>query len=319
MGKITVVIPNYNGIKYIQSCLKSLENQTIEKFYTIVVDNGSTDGSCALIREQFPDVQLVELSENLGFSAAVNKGIELSNSKYVLLLNNDTVAEADFLEEMERAIDESSMIFSVSAKMIQMKDANKIDGAGDRYCALGWAYARYKDKDVHNAMMPCHIFSACAGAAIYRRDLLNKIGLFDCNHFAYLEDLDIGYRAKIYGYENHYAPNAKVYHVGSGASGSRYNEFKISLSAKNNVYLLYKNMPILQLLLNLPLLLIGFLVKYLFFLLKGYGKVYAAGLLKGIKFCFTEEAKSHKVRFQVRNLSHYFKIQLELWLRCLVK
>ncbi len=202
MGKITVVIPNYNGIEYIQNCLNSLENQTMGKFYTIVVDNGSTDGSCQLVREQFPKVQLVELAENLGFSAAVNKGIELSNSKYVLLLNNDTVAEPDFLEEMERAISESPKIFSVAAKMIQMNEPTKIDGAGDRYCALGWAYARYKDKRVEKATRPCSVFAACAGAAIYRRDLLNQIGSFDCNHFAYLEDLDIGYRAKIFGYEN---------------------------------------------------------------------------------------------------------------------
>ena len=104
------------------------------------------------------------------------------------------------------------------------------------------------------------IFSACAGAAIYRKELLEKIGLFDEAHFAYLEDVDVGYRANLYGYRNLFAPDAAVYHVGSAVSGSRHNPFKVELTARNNLYLIYKNMPPLQLLINLPFLLLGILI-----------------------------------------------------------
>lgn len=98
-----------------------------------------------------------------------------------------------------------------------------------------------------------------------------KIGYFDENHFAYLEDIDIGYRARIFGYQNGYCPDAIVYHAGSGASGSRYNAFKVDLSSRNSIYLIYKNMPLLQLILNLPFLLLGFLVKTLFFIKRDLG------------------------------------------------
>ncbi|MFR4782128.1 MAG: glycosyltransferase family 2 protein [Pilosibacter sp.] len=93
----------------------------------------------------------------------------------------------------------------------------------------------------------CRVFTACAGAAIYRREVFETIGYFDEMHFAYLEDIDVGYRAKLYGYDNVFCPEAVVYHVGSGTSGSKYNSFKVKLAARNNVYLNYKNMRAWQL------------------------------------------------------------------------
>ena len=152
------------------------------------------------------------------------------------------------------------------------------------------------------------IFTACAGAAIYRRSAFSKIGYFDENHFAYLEDIDIGYRAKIYGYKNTYCPTALVYHVGSGTSGSKYNSFKVKLSARNNIYLNYKNMPILQLILNFFPLLTGYVVKYAFFIKKGFGKDYKEGIIEGLQ---TMKAQK-KVKFQLRHLTNYIKIELEL-------
>jgi hypothetical protein len=153
------------------------------------------------------------------------------------------------------------------------------------------------------------IFAACAGAAIYRKSVFAKIGMFDEEHFAYLEDTDIGYRARIYGYENWYAPKAKVYHVGSGTSGSRYNQFKTRYSSRNNIYLVYKNMPWPQILLNLPLLAAGFLIKFLFFSLKGMGREYAAGIKNGFQISRREK----KVPFSCKHMPQYLKIQAELW------
>lgn len=198
--------------------------------------------------------------------------------------------------------------------MVVMDNPEIIDGAGDLYCALGWAYARGKGRMTDTCKDSKEIFASCGGAAIYRRAVFEQIGYFDENHFAYLEDMDIGYRAKIYGYQNIYLPKAVVKHAGSAVSGSRYNEFKIKLSSRNSIYLIYKNMPFLQILINLPFLLLGFFIKTLFFVKKGFGIVYVKGLGKGIFSCFQDEFRQKKVKFQVENLGNYVKIQWELWI-----
>ena len=308
--EVSVVIPNFNGIAFLDSVLASLEGQTLNNFEVILVDNGSTDGSCSFVTANYPWVHLIELSENFGFCGAVNAGIRAAKASYVLLLNNDTEVKEDFVEEILAAIRRHKNAFSCGARMVQYHDRDKLDDVGNYYCALGWSFARGRGKDIHAYETEDRIFSACAGAAIYRKKILEKIGYFDEEHFAYLEDTDIGYRARIYGYENWYAPKAIVYHVGSGTSGSRYNQFKTRYSSRNNIYLIYKNMPLLQIILNLPFLVTGFLVKFLFFAVKGMGKEYAAGIKNG----FSISMKNKKVPFRMKHLPNYCKIQLELWI-----
>ena len=308
--EVSVVIPNFNGIAFLDSVLASLEGQTLNNFEVILVDNGSTDGSCSFVTANYPWVHLIELSENFGFCGAVNAGIRAAKAPYVLLLNNDTEVKEDFVEEMLAAIRRHKNAFSCGARMVQYHDRDKLDDVGNYYCGLGWSFARGRGKDIHAYETEDRIFSACAGAAIYRKKILEKIGYFDEEHFAYLEDTDIGYRARIYGYENWYAPKAIVYHVGSGTSGSRYNQFKTRYSSRNNIYLIYKNMPLLQIILNLPFLVAGFLVKFLFFAVKGMGKEYAAGIKNG----FSISMKNKKVPFRMKHLPNYCKIQLELWI-----
>ena len=308
--EVSVIIPNFNGIAFLDSVLASLEGQTLSNFEVILVDNGSTDGSCSFVTANYPWVHLIELSENFGFCGAVNAGIRAAKAPYVLLLNNDTEVKEDFVEEMLAAIRRHKNAFSCGARMVQYHDRDRLDDVGNYYCALGWSFARGRGKDIHAYETEDKIFSACAGAAIYRKKIIEKIGYFDEEHFAYLEDTDIGYRARIYGYENWYAPKAIVYHVGSGTSGSRYNQFKTRYSSRNNIYLIYKNMPLLQIILNLPFLAVGFLIKFLFFAVKGMGKEYAAGIKNG----FSISMKNKKVPFRIKHLPNYCKIQLELWI-----
>ena len=308
--EVSVVIPNFNGIAFLDSVLASLEGQTLSNFEVILVDNGSTDGSCSFVTANYPWVHLIELSENFGFCGAVNAGIRAAKAPYVLLLNNDTEVKEDFVEEMLAAIRRHKNAFSCGARMVQYHDRDRLDDVGNYYCALGWSFARGRGKDINAYETEDKIFSACAGAAIYRKKIIEKIGYFDEEHFAYLEDTDIGYRARIYGYENWYAPKAIVYHVGSGTSGSRYNQFKTRYSSRNNIYLIYKNMPLLQIILNLPFLAVGFLIKFLFFAVKGMGKEYAAGIKNG----FSISMKNKKVPFRIKHLPNYCKIQLELWI-----
>ncbi len=310
--KTTVVIPNYNGIEYLKGCLETLEKSTVE-LSVVVVDNGSKDGSREWVSAHYPGARLLAFSENRGFCEAVNAGIRAAKTPYVFLLNNDTRVERDCVERLEAAMERDLRIFSVGARMLCMYAPDRIDGAGDLYCALGWAFAVGKGKPKDRVKNPGDVFSNCAGAALYRRAYLEKTGLFDETHFAYLEDVDLGYRARIMGYRNVTEPSAVVYHAGSAFSGSRYNEFKISHSARNNVYLIYKNMPVFQILLNLPFLLAGFLIKQIFFTARGFGGVYARGLREGVRLCASEKGRRKKVPFRMRNAGNYARIQWELW------
>lgn len=313
MPKVTIVIPNCNGLKYLETCMDALRRQTMKDVEILFVDNGSTDGSSEYIKTHYPEVQILQLAENTGFCGAVNVGIANAKAPYVLLLNNDTEAAETFVEELYLAIQKDKNIFSCSAKMIQFHDREKMDDAGDLYCALGWAYARGKGKPIADYEEEQDVFFSCAGAAIYRKDILDKIGYFDENHFAYLEDADLGYRARVQGYKNRYAPKAVVYHVGSGSSGSVYNLFKTKYSSRNSIYLIYKNMPLFQILLNLPFFLPGFLVKTVFFTMKGFGREYVKGIANGFALCKKGKSEGKKVSFRMKNLKNYGKIQLELW------
>ena len=308
----SVVIPNYNGIRYLKNCLLSLQKCEGEDFEVIVVDNGSTDGSDLLPDSLKLNVRLIKLNENTGFAHAVNVGIREAKGEYVILLNNDTEVESGFVRKLTEALKKNRKAFSASAMMVDMNNREVLDGAGDYYCALGWAFAYGKGKKTEECDKGRKIFSSCAGACIYDKAKLEITGLFDELHFAYLEDVDLGYRARIAGFDNIYEPAAVVYHAGSGFSGSRYNEFKIKLSSRNSIYLILKNMPLLQLIINLPFLLVGYLIKTLFFILKGFGKVYLKGLLAGFKLYFSKEGHKNKVRFKLSNLKNYFIIEIEL-------
>ena len=308
----SVVIPNYNGIRYLKNCLLSLQKCEGEDFEVIVVDNGSTDGSDLLPDSLKLNVRLIKLNENTGFAHAVNVGIREAKGEYVILLNNDTEVESRFVRKLTEALKKNRKAFSASAMMVDMNNREVLDGAGDYYCALGWAFAYGKGKKTEECDKGRKIFSSCGGACIYDKAKLEITGLFDELHFAYLEDVDLGYRARIAGFDNIYEPAAVVYHAGSGFSGSRYNEFKIKLSSRNSVYLILKNMPLLQLIINLPFIVFGYLIKTLFFVLKGYGKVYLKGLLDGFKLYFSKEGHKNKVRFKLSNLKNYFIIEIEL-------
>lgn len=308
-NRVSVVVPNYNGIAFVERCFKALIKDA-PKAELLLVDNGSTDGSRELTARRFPQVRIIALKENYGFCRAANEGMKAASSPYVILLNNDTEVLPGFTKALVSALQLEPRAFSAGAKMIQLHHPEKIDDAGNFYCALGWAFARGKDKSVEYYEEPDEIFAACGGAVIYRKAVLERIGYLDESHFAYLEDIDLGWRAKTAGWKNIYAPEAKVLHVGSGTSGSRYNEFKVSLSSRNSIYLAYKNMPALQLFINFPFLLAGFGIKYLFFVKKGFGKTYRKGLKEGLLMCRREK----KVKFCWKNLPCYGKIQLELWI-----
>ncbi|HHX60643.1 MAG TPA: glycosyltransferase family 2 protein [Epulopiscium sp.] len=304
--QVSIIIPNYNGKQYIKECLDALTHQTYTNYEVLFVDNGSLDGSRSYMKENYPHIQMIPLDKNYGFSYAVNVGIRASTAEYVVLLNNDTAVEPSWLESLVRCIQSDPQIFSCSSKMIRYHERHLIDDAGDEYCILGWAYKRGDGQPLERYNQTREVFSACAGAAIYRRSIFKEIGYFEESFFAYLEDVDISYRARIYGYKNLYCSDALVYHIGSATTGAtKYNSFKVKLAARNNIYLAYKNMPTLQRWVNKPFLSLGWLIKYMFFIKKGYREEYMAG---------TREARAtikdiQRVPYQKRHFKNYIKIQ----------
>ena len=310
--KVSVVTPNYNGKDFLYAYFESLNKNSNEIGEVIIVDNGSNDGSQEFIRNyrekvDFPIV-LIENSQNLGFAEAVNQGISKARYDYIFSLNNDTVVEKSAILELLNLLNTDGRIFSVSSKMVQFNNPELIDDAGDDYTLLAYTKKRGNNQNLNKFIEVSEVFSSCAGAALYRKDLLEELGGFDSEFFAYMEDVDLGYRARINGYKNLFCPNAVVYHIGSATTGSQYNEFKVRLAARNNVWVVYKNLPIPQKIVNILFLFLGFLIKYVFFLKKGFGPIYLNGLKEGLR----TRNKIKKVEFKSKNWKNYFKIEYEL-------
>ena len=316
--KVSVVTPNYNGLRFLNPYFDSLANQSRFIEEIILIDNGSADGSIEFIEEfqkssNYPiEIKLIKNSENRGFAPAVNQGIGMAKSEYIYSINNDVELEWNAIEELIKAMEESIELgenpFSVQSKMIQYHNKKLIDDAGDEYTILAWTKKLGDGKPVEDYNEKREIFSSCAGAALYRKSVIEEIGYFDDNFFAYVEDVDLSYRAQIYGYKNFFCPDSIVYHYGSATSGSRYNEFKIKLAARNNVYLIYKNFPLIQKIINFIFLFAGFFIKYIFFVKKGYGSIYLDGIKEGL----STRNKLNKTPFLRKNWKNYFKIEWKL-------
>lgn len=304
--EVTIIIPNFNGLKFIKPCLLSLEKQRFKDFKLLIIDNGSSDGSKEWFRDN--NIDFIDLDTNLGFAGACNLALKRVDTEYVILLNNDTEVFEDYVENLIYAIKNNANLFSVSPLMINAHNKNLVDDAGDGICLFGFAYQIGVGEKIQAYNKSRDIFSSCAGAAIYRMDILKKIGFFDEAHFAYLEDIDLGFRARLYGYDNIFEPSARVYHLGSATSGSKYNSFKVKLAARNNIYLHYKNQSNIMLLLNAIPLALGIFIKYLFFKKKGFEKDYIDGLKEG----FSNYKKCKRVNFSKIKFENLLDIELRM-------
>lgn len=308
--KASVVTPNYNGEKFLKTFFESLNNDSEYIGEVIIVDNGSTDKSKEYILNNsfnFP-VTIIENNENRGFAPAVNQGIKKAKYEYIFSLNNDTEIKPGSVKALIDLISSHENIFSVQAKMLQYNNKELIDDVGDEYNLLAWTKKTGENHNSDEYSEVMEIFSACAGAAMYKKSILNEIGMFDDNFFAYMEDVDLAIRSKINGYSNLLCPDAIVYHIGSATSGSRYNEFKVKLAARNNVWVVYKNLPIPMKILNFIFLFLGFFIKYMFFVKKGFGSTYLAGIKEGL----STRNRIQKVNFKAKNTKNYFKIEYRL-------
>jgi GT2 family glycosyltransferase len=256
--RVTVVIPNWNGERFLNLCLTSLRRQSFGDFETILVDNGSADASVDFTKRNFPEVRTIALGENRGFSAAVNAGIRASEAEYVALLNNDTEAESGWLEALVSAAESRQGAGLFASKLVDFRDRRLLDGAGDALRRSGLPYrVGHLELDHGQFDEPSFVFGACAAAALYRRSLFEEIGSFDEDFFAYCEDGDLSFRAQLAGYRCLYVPHACVYHMGSASTGGKRSPTAARLGTQNGVNLLVKNLPAALVWRMLPSLLAG--------------------------------------------------------------
>jgi GT2 family glycosyltransferase len=255
--RVTVVIPNWNGERFLSTCLGSLREQSFKDFEVIVVDDNSTDGSVAFLRRNFPEVRVLPLEENKGFSAAVNAGIRASHAEYVALLNNDTELDPKWLHALLEAAKAHPEAGLFASKMVDFYDRRRLDGAGDALRRSGLPLRLgHGELDHGQYDETTFVFGACAGAALYRRDMLDDVGLFDEDFFANCEDGDLSFRAQLAGYRCLYVPESVIYHMGSATFGKR-SPTAVRLGTRNSLCLLVKNLPTPLVLGFLPFVAVG--------------------------------------------------------------
>jgi GT2 family glycosyltransferase len=240
-AETTVIIPNWNTRRWLPGCLDGLRKQNYQDFQVLLVDNGSTDGSISFVRQHYPEVQVLAFDRNRGFASAVNAGIRQTESTYVALLNVDTIPQPGWLFHLVAAIQRSPDVGCVASRMLKLKNPDLIDDAGDTFSWFGSARKRGQGEPAEHYNQLEEVLSACAGAALYRRTLLEKLDGFDESFVSYLEDIDLGLRARLIGYRCLYAPDAKVLHQGHGAGIAR-SQY-VYLMTRNRLAIVTKNIP----------------------------------------------------------------------------
>jgi GT2 family glycosyltransferase len=270
MPRISVIILNWNGRKFLQECLDSLMAQTFRDFETVLVDNGSTDGSAEFVRESYPWVRLVELPENTGFADGNNRGLAACDGEFIVTLNNDTKVAHDFLAELVRAVAGDAQIGMSAAKMRNYYQPERIDAAGLKIGMNGLGYNIGIGETDAGQYDGAAVFGPCGGAALYRRAMLEEVGFFDADFFAYYEDFDLAWRGRLAGWGCVAAPRALVYHVHSATSGE-WSRFKVYQTHRNKWYVIIKNWPLGFLLKRLPGVLVFDAAALFLAVLKGRG------------------------------------------------
>jgi len=249
---VSIIVLNWNGKQYLETCLSSLLRQTYPDIEIILIDNGSCDGSVEFAKSKYPGVIVIEHGKNLGFARGINSGIMASNGKYIATINNDAEADKEWIARLVGVIESNPGIGCCASKMLLFYERDRIDSAGIVVYQNGNAYDRgVQDKDIGQYDSQEEVFGACAGAALYKKEMLDEIGLFDNDYFAYFEDVDLSFRMHLFGWKCIYVPNAVVYHIHS-ATSKQASPFKIFYLERNKLWNMWKYFPIKLLILQLP-------------------------------------------------------------------
>jgi GT2 family glycosyltransferase len=247
---ISVVIVNFNGQRFLEPCLSSLTGQSFKDFEIILVDNNSSDGSPGYIRAHFPQVTLIENKENTGFTGGANTGIRASRGEYILTLNNDTITDPRFIENLVKPMMSDPRLGMCASKML-FPDS-RINSTGICISRSGAAWDRgIFEQDSGQYDREEDVFGPCAGAALYRKSMLDEIGLFDEDFFIFMEDVDLAFRARLAGWECRFVPSARVIHIMGGTAGTD-SDLSVFYGNRNLLWNTIKNFPKRTLLICLP-------------------------------------------------------------------
>jgi GT2 family glycosyltransferase len=274
-SRISVIIVNWNGERFLERCLAALMIQTVQPHEIILVDNASTDSSLEIVRS-FTSVRLLALSENTGFARGNNLAIKLSSvtSEWIALLNPDAFADPCWLESLLTAAQRNPGFDIFGSKLLNAGNPTLIDGTGDAYNISGLVWRMGHGMLASSTSDDeLEIFSPCAAAALYRRSDLLEVGGFDEDYFCYVEDVDLGFRLRLTGRRCLYVPQSVVHHVGSGTTGGQHSNFSVYYGHRNLIWTFVKNMPGYLFWMYLPLHLALNLLTVVVFGLNGQGGV----------------------------------------------
>lgn len=272
--KIGVVIVNFNSTQYLIRALAALEQQSVLPYEVIVLDNASSEKIPAELFNSKLNIKLIEAKTNLGFAAGNNYAFKHLNEhvNWVALLNPDAYPEPEWLSELTGAINDYPEYQFMGSKLVIDDNPALLDGTGDAYHISGKAWRINHQKPLNHAPVKLiEIFSPCAAAAIYRRDILDEIAGFDESFFCYYEDIDLAFRLRLLGYRACYVPSSIARHTGS-ATTKRHSDFYTYHGHRNLVWTYMKNMPGVLLLVTLPLHILLNLLTVIIFTLRGQGK-----------------------------------------------
>jgi GT2 family glycosyltransferase len=281
----SVLVLCWNSASYISRCLDCLTKQTFKDFEVIVIDNGSTDGSDALLKGDWKglDLRIERLDMNKGFAVANNLGARLARGKSLALLNADAFPEPNWLEILLRSAEECPEFSTISSRQIQANAPELLDGAGDAYHITGLAWRRHYNKSVQDHGKHAEeVFSACPAAALYRREEFLNVGGFDEDYFSYFEDVDLGFRLRLAGKKCLYIPEAVVHHVGTASTGKR-SDFSVYYGYRNLIWTFVKDMPSPLFWIFMPLHIAAMLFFVLYLTLRGQGKVVRKAIADAIR------------------------------------
>ena len=242
--EVSIIIVNWNGKHYLDTCLSSILNQTYKNFEIIMVDNASTDGSVEYVQEKYPSVKIIQTKENLGFAKGCNVGMRASNADYIVTLSNDTRVEQKWLEELVKVAETDEKIGICGSKLILMDTPTIYNSAGFFIILNALIYDRAPSKKVGRYEKLEQVDGVCAASALYRKKMLDEIGLFDERFFFGHDDIDLSWRAKHAGWKAMYVPTSVCYHkmLGSVKGKKLHEQFHVDA-----VWVISKNSNLLGL------------------------------------------------------------------------
>jgi GT2 family glycosyltransferase len=308
----SIIIVNFNAGEFLQPALDAVAAQSDQDFELILVDNASTDGSTAGLQlDQFQSVTFMPLTENTGFARGNNLAAAKARGEWLILLNPDTLAAPDWLSEFRaatRAHPDTSMFAGAT---IDMTDTDKLDGAGDCYLVAGLPWRGGYQRPATELPKAGTCFSPCGASAMFRRELFLQAGGFDETYFCYCEDVDLGFRLRLEGYECVFWPNAKAAHFGSASSGVA-SPFAVRHGTRNRLWTFFKNMPPIALIALLPVHFLLTLVLVLRAIPQGRARPTLAGLREGLAGLGTV-FKARKAVQARRRLSSFEILKAMTW------